>query len=270
MNVEALLPYFIPLPVTENCSEYIGLASHSQYLTKEANLDRLVRGNDRAAEKKYLMAAELMNDEAMMNLATLYEEQEKPRELVEKYYKLSLSTNPCSVVMYNLADYYGKIKDYENMTKYFDMAINNSNDEESFYELVKYYYRIKDEANMKKYYLMFAHHFQNTQTRRLDLFMKLEEKTNILLLVKFLDSVLEENNEIYKESAKITLKEFVSENKKVIIYRNKIALFKKLNHIVECGICYETKLHIDLKCAHCVCTDCYIYLKSKPCPFCRL
>ena len=56
----------------------------------------------------------------------------------------------------------------------------------------------------------------------------------------------------------------------VKIYRNKILLFTRLNNIEECGICYDTKLNIDLRCAHCVCTDCYSKLYAKACPFCRL
>ena len=54
-----------------------------------------------------------------------------------------------------------------------------------------------------------------------------------------------------------------------MIYENKKNLFTQLNHVVECGICYDIKLNIDLNCGHCVCTSCYPRLYNKACPFCR-
>lgn len=53
------------------------------------------------------------------------------------------------------------------------------------------------------------------------------------------------------------------------VFRNKIALFTKLNHVVECPICYETKVNIDLRCAHTFCEDCYVKIYTKSCPVCR-
>jgi len=55
----------------------------------------------------------------------------------------------------------------------------------------------------------------------------------------------------------------------VNIFKNKVELFTKLNHITECGICYDKKLNIDLNCGHCVCTDCYKRVYYTNCPFCR-
>ena len=55
----------------------------------------------------------------------------------------------------------------------------------------------------------------------------------------------------------------------VNIYKNKVDLFTKLNHVTECGICYDKKLNIDLNCGHCVCTDCYKRVCHTSCPFCR-
>ena len=48
---------------------------------------------------------------------------------------------------------------------------------------------------------------------------------------------------------------------------NKIRLFSELNVIKECGICFETKLNINLNCSHLVCVDCY--WKLNKCHLCR-
>ena len=55
----------------------------------------------------------------------------------------------------------------------------------------------------------------------------------------------------------------------VTTYKNKVALFTRLNNVTECGICYDEKLNINLHCGHCVCTDCYKRLLTSDCPFCR-
>jgi tetratricopeptide (TPR) repeat protein len=52
-------------------------------------------------------------------------------------------------------------------------------------------------------------------------------------------------------------------------YKNKIELFTQLNHVGECPICYETKVKIDLPCAHTFCGDCYTRFYNKECPMCR-
>ena len=61
-----------------------------------------------------------------------------------------------------------------------------------------------------------------------------------------------------------------TQRRSVTIYRNKVQLFTSLNHITECGICFNTALHLNLNCGHCVCKDCYLRLFDDPCPFCRL
>jgi hypothetical protein len=56
----------------------------------------------------------------------------------------------------------------------------------------------------------------------------------------------------------------------IMIYENKKKLFTELNYIRECGICYETKLNINLYCGHCFCISCYPKLYKNPCPICRI
>jgi len=62
----------------------------------------------------------------------------------------------------------------------------------------------------------------------------------------------------------------ISSHRHVSPYITKVALFTKLNHFTECGICYqEDKLNIDLQCGHTTCTDCYKRVYLNECPFCR-
>ena len=61
----------------------------------------------------------------------------------------------------------------------------------------------------------------------------------------------------------------ISSHRDVSPYITKVALFTRLNHVTECGICYEEKLNIDLQCGHTTCTDCYKRVYMNECPFCR-
>ena len=61
----------------------------------------------------------------------------------------------------------------------------------------------------------------------------------------------------------------ISSHRDVSPYITKVALFTRLNHVTECGICYDEKLNIDLQCGHTTCTDCYKRVYMNECPFCR-
>jgi tetratricopeptide (TPR) repeat protein len=61
----------------------------------------------------------------------------------------------------------------------------------------------------------------------------------------------------------------IASHRHVSPYVAKVALFTRLNHVTECGICYDEKLNIDLQCGHTTCTDCYKRVYMNECPFCR-
>jgi len=61
----------------------------------------------------------------------------------------------------------------------------------------------------------------------------------------------------------------IASHRHVSPYVAKVALFTRLNHVTECGICYDEKLNIDLQCGHTTCTDCYKHVYMNECPFCR-
>jgi tetratricopeptide (TPR) repeat protein len=276
--------------VEERPYQYEGLFALSRIINIEAEEEEKAKSFARA-EKGYLQAIELNNDCAMMNLAVLYERHHKPTELVIKYYLMAIEVGNCPISMYNLADFYKVKKDYVNMKKYFDMAIEVAEDTESMYYMALYNHDIRNYAEMKKYFVMIIetvyYHFEWSEFKKFNPFLVLkamqearEEQVNYTLdrygaevatwTEEDKQTTLEYHNETLVETIDDFMKELYSQNPELTIYKNKIALFTKLNHVEECGICYETKLHVDLNCAHCVCVDCYAMVYKKPCPFCRM
>ena len=62
----------------------------------------------------------------------------------------------------------------------------------------------------------------------------------------------------------------VSSSPECAVFKTKQTLFRELGCTRECGVCYESKLNIDLCCGHLVCTSCYLRLYDTLCPFCRI
>jgi tetratricopeptide (TPR) repeat protein len=201
----------------------------------------------------------------MMNLAVLCERHERDEQLIEKYYLMAINNNPNDViVLYNFADYYRNNKDYPNMIKYYKLAVEIGNDLPSMAILGSHYETMGDISNMRKYYFMAIKH---------GIFYADDKKDNDLsidpfLFLKLLETATEE--ELEKSECLKNIQVVSSIYTDITVYKNKVNLFTKLNHIVECGICYENKLNIDLFCGHCVCTDCYTKVYDKKCPFCRI
>jgi len=144
------------------------------------------------------------------------------------------------------------------MEKYFWMAVDK-NDIESIYELLEYYNKINDCENIKK---CLEKLIECCETLNKDIDY---EKIPLSFLKMY--SILKSIN-----NPKIQIVNYMNEmikNKNIRIYNNKINLFTSLNNIVECPICYETKVNIDLECSHCFCIDCYVEIYKNPCPLCR-
>jgi hypothetical protein len=57
--------------------------------------------------------------------------------------------------------------------------------------------------------------------------------------------------------------------REIVVYQTKVRLFTALNHVTECGVCFDHALHLDFACGHCVCAECYLRCLGKTCPFCR-
>uniref|UniRef100_A0A6C0AZK4 RING-type domain-containing protein n=1 Tax=viral metagenome TaxID=1070528 RepID=A0A6C0AZK4_9ZZZZ len=242
----------------------IGLFALSSLMNNEAK-DQIEEYEFHEAERNFLQAIALNNDAAMMNLAVFYEENDGEHDDIVKYYMMAITASQCPISMYNLADYYKKIGDIDNMKKFFAMAIDEAKDIASMLHLSCYYYDNGDYDNMKMYFIMALQnaapgfHFER-RSKVLGL------NFNPFLMLDALNSV----TEVELPNLQMHKQELMSTNKFIMIYQNKVSLFEKLNHVLDCGICYEEKLNIDLRCGHCVCTDCYQKLYAKVCPFCRL
>jgi len=104
-----------------------------------------------------------------------------------------------------------------------------------------------------------------------DIFHELKNDNSELLVIKkceqLITSINDENDNRTIELNSII--KYLKSRQEYSIFRNKVALFTRLNHIVECSICYETKVNIDLRCAHTFCTDCYLKVYTNSCPICR-
>lgn len=242
--------------------DLIGLSNLSQmHFNQGKYYDAL--GDYSNMEKSYMNAVELDHIQAMNRLALYYDDISEKDKMM-KYYLLAIDKNDTSA-MYNLARYYSETHDYPNMTKYYLMAIELK-DTDSCYELAIHYQNIKDIQNMKKYYLIAVEmelEIENKGTAH-KLINNGFNDFNPFILLKMLESIENPSDKITKKLEKL------NRGKEIIIYGNKIRISKKLNHVDECIVCYETKLHINIYCGHCFCIDCYPNLFDKSCPLCRL
>lgn len=178
-----------------------------------------------------------------------------------KYYEMAIKYGSV-VSMYNLGHYYYEKKNYDKMLQYYLMAIEQ-NDVDTMYELALYYQNNKEYDKMREYYVKavnLSYLYKDNNTLLNDGIIYF----NLFNLKDELESI--ENKSI---GLKCKLKE-INNKADIRIYNNKKILFERLNNIVECGICYETLLNIDLHCGHICCIKCYSKLYSTSCPFCRL
>lgn len=197
----------------------------------------------------------------MIELLAIYYDNEKNKETAIKYYKLAVDRESISA-MFNLGQYYFEHDEIENMFKYYLMGIKLK-DVDCMFELSLYYQKINDVENMKKYYIMALDNIEKNEYKK-TLLNDGEKDFNLFMVKEILDSISENPPQHILNKLKK-----INSIKDIMIFDNKKKLFTSLNHIVECGICYETCLNINLSCGHCVCTTCYPHLYKKACPFCR-
>ena len=202
----------------------------------------------------------------MMELLGMYydnfiNETEETKEFAIKYYKMAIERHSINA-MFNLGHFYYECNDLENMLKYYSMAINFG-DIDSMYELSIYYQTQMDFDNMRKYYLMALK--EEEKPDHMDIILNNGEKYfDLFILKEELEKIEDKPLCLINKLQKIYC------NPDIMIYENKKKLFSQLNHIVECCVCYETKLNINLFCGHCFCITCYPKIYKKPCPICRL
>ena len=207
-------------------------------------------------EYYYLLSANLNYSPAMVNIAIYYEEICNDYNKAITYYLQAIEHEEL-YAMYNLADLYYNIKDYVKMEYYYSLAINRYNDIQSIYKLISYYVTQLNFDKITYYYLIAI---ENSDFKR----SKVNKIINIFYIFLILDAITNKSPQMEHQLSK------VMKNSNIMIYKNKIKLFKNLNNIIECVICYEEQLNIDLHCGHCVCIYCYPKVFEESCPICRL
>uniref|UniRef100_A0A6C0KTH5 RING-type domain-containing protein n=1 Tax=viral metagenome TaxID=1070528 RepID=A0A6C0KTH5_9ZZZZ len=230
----------------------------------------LVKQSDELKEQGLLMSqVELLNQAIEINPLSsgalfemaLYEELENfnYEGAIEIYLRL-LETDLDNIpAIYNLADLYEKMGDYENMQKYFNLS-GEKCDVESYLRLAKFHKNKGDIDNTQNNLLKAIYHYQDNCIENL-----LTHFNCLELLTILVDCFSQEPTQNLKRV--ITMLET---EEHVIIFKNKVRVFSRFQNIIECGVCLENKLNIDMLCGHEICCDCYKRVYLDCCPFCRI
>lgn len=205
------------------------------------------------------------------NMGIMYETRFKNVELAKKYYLMAIDEGD-ELSMYNLADLYCNEKNTELMVQYFELAVQHG-DDASRKRLILHYHSVADMPNFARhYYLQLAWAGDDADDDQ-DYwsgddesdYSKFQKSHNSLTLASQLDRLETRDNPDV-----VRLLDSLHKTPQYCAFKNKVALFTRLNHVVECGICYDNdKVNIDIHCGHTVCVDCYTHLYDKVCPFCR-
>lgn len=215
------------------------------------------------------------------------------KKSMDKYYKMGLEIEPDNQdILCGYAYYYYDNDEYLKSIEFFDklnedeynthiLAVircllkNNDldrldkllNDFDTEHNYVSWFKIIKDvtdyfksesfnEENMIKYIVrgLNINNFNSSHNKDCEtLYLKLKTATtkNLNKIYYILSNIQNPNSFIKKK-----INELLGEQK-VCFYSNKISLFKKLNNIKECLVCYETKVHVNFECGHEICLECY-------------
>jgi hypothetical protein len=254
-------------------SPYIGLKQLAHILGMCAH--RLsVNNRIHLAEPMYIDALSIDPcHDFVGNMGIMYETRLKNIELAKKYYLMSIDQGD-ELSMYNLADLYCNEKNNELMVQYFEMAVQHG-DDASRKRLILHYHNVADMPNFARhYYLQLSCDDDGAGDDDIwdagdsddeNDYSKFQKSHNSLTLAAQLG-----RGETRDNADVVRLLDSLHKTPQYCTFKNKVALFTRLNHVVECGICYDNdKVNIDIHCGHTVCVDCYTQLYDKVCPFCR-
>jgi hypothetical protein len=259
-------------------NKYIGLSQISQMYYNEAiQLSKNNSNKDLNLYAKDLFYQSIIifpHEHNLVDYADFLDDVFNMEENAIEYYKQAIEEFNSNRGAYNLSITYECMSKNEKYTqdeqnKYLYESlkfclISTENATDKIYELDPYYHfldiigLINKDSTSSPLSMIEIYNIIKDEVK------KIEEKTSI-----FNYTPLKNINEIvikilYKWKHKI---ENYSD---IIIYNNKIKLFERLNNNVECGICFEEKLNIDLCCGHTICKDCYPKVYTSACPYCRI
>lgn len=256
------------------------------------------KANDSDSAIKYYKAALEIDKyhSCSQEIAVIYEHQLNYTKALH-YYEMSIQHNNDVIAMYNLADMYYNCEVRYHMNHDYAKEMVKKHSSFKEFQSKKYTYwamaadmgdneslELLCAMSYKKEPVHFAKSFKSILENKSDHYNYHEEDSdedgrptysafvhnnNSLMILDELKEVdTKEMNQEDKDAinqciAKLEQESFVT------TYKNKVALFTRLNNVTECGICYDEKVNIDLHCGHCVCADCYKRLLCKECPFCR-
>jgi tetratricopeptide (TPR) repeat protein len=241
---------------------YIGLMQMGEMWIKRAETmekeDEIIQQYEEAIHVHPSFAQEL---------AIYYETNFYPPEIIVENYRIALlGQDSHSRAIINLADFYKKQQDKASMIQCCHQAIREYSCVYSMILLALHYAGVDQNAEnagtCRLFYDMAVIHNQGAPFL-LDTFVETAELVHIVEFIQ--EGGWDPCNTIAQEIMRC-----YSQRESITIYNNKVRLFTSLNHTAECGICFNTALHLCLDCGHCVCKHCYLKLQKKPCPFCRI
>jgi tetratricopeptide (TPR) repeat protein len=168
------------------------------------------------------------------------------------YLKIS-SDNGNYYATNNLAIYYFNDNNFKEAEKYFLMAFEMNSDVDLIYNIILLYSKTNNCEELIKYSLFYF----EKETTRLEIILKHLNKIFNFCQIKLYNFFLKINNK--NEKIKNILTE-LEKNNQVIVYKNKIRVFKELNNYKKCSLCLEDNvLNIVMNCFHEICIDCYSF-----------
>jgi len=262
-------------PKLGRCERYIGLKQLGHILGRCAY--RLVEQNlITVAEQMYIDAYSIDPcNESIVNMGIMYETRVKNNELAKKYYRIAIEGGD-ELAMYNLADLYDNEQNIELMVHYFEMAVQHG-DDASRKRLIIHYHKTGDMPNFARHYYIqlscddfdYTDKYIDESFDNSDKYCQFRQSNNVLTIASQLDRNTISNSEGMTDDI-IRLRNLLHQTPQYCAFKNKVALFTRLNNVVQCGICYDDdKVNIDIHCGHTVCIDCYTMVYNKACPFCR-
>ena len=203
-----------------------------------------------------------IHESLAQSLAVYYEKQHYPSDVIEEHYQRAIAHDDNAGSMINLADYYKVCGNIQSMVQLLGTAVYRYKNSYSCVMLALHYAKRNDKETTQMYYeLALAYRCHDSHL----LIDTMTEPIELIRLTEFIhDGGWSQNNHIYDE-----IQRLCNTNASVRYYYTKVRLFTSLNHIAECGVCCNLSLHLDFRCGHCVCSDCYLRLLGSACPFCR-
>jgi tetratricopeptide (TPR) repeat protein len=245
----------------EDSVYYIGLMQLGEMWIKRAEImekeDDIIQQYEEAIHIHSSFAQEL---------AIYYEANFYPPEIIVENYRIALlGQDSHSRAIINLADFYKKQQDKPSMIQCCHQAIREYSCVYSMILLALHYAGEQNAENVGTCRLFYDMAIIQNQDAPfiLDTFVETAELVHIVDFIQ--EGGWNQCNTIAQEIMRC-----YSQRDSITIYNNKVRLFASLNHVVECGICFNTILNLCLDCGHCVCKSCYLKLHRKPCPFCRI